>query len=646
MSNKTRYLQLSDTTLFEFDMLNENDTRSVSSADELCKAFILTKLLNGHYATFSPVSFEVSSVSETGGSLYNPRRMKSVNTLNHLSVPEDKREASWFTFFDNSLRFVDASIMNSIDVANIKAEQYAKYCSCPVSEEIDPEQNIFYYQNITDLESAPRWDVARLYFTSGYDFSDTFGVTLRLSVERNDRASLDLCNFYYDKGSVYKYMQYMASPIIFGNVIYDKYIEIKVPCLYDLLYGRAYFENADASQMCSLFDISQRTAIKISFAYTDSDDYTVSEIDLDQARLVRGINYNQETNCTYTKSNSITGTVPYTKTSSDNLGVYIAEDPDYPFIEFCGTWRGDPLTQETVYNFNRSIQLYDRSLIHTGESAYEVDEDYEVDTPAIQWVAVHQITCTFYKEDEEDELVVAKTETYTMNQDFSTTQTVFKYRPVLFDTEEVNEIVMVSFEYVMRLINTRDGVQFTKRGTLSATDIQKYFAKEINLDLSSMSPYKVYNRVIENQQNISTGSANARLKTKYVKVFYDTTTVTLDQDGNAYSNREYTLSLARSPKTYKFVFRQEDYNNNLKYLDLSDAYYKLYCRSVSGSEIIVEPTYSSNMNLVLGELEFNITSSTINKLYLVPEADRILSIIVQNDDNTISTMFEMRFTFA
>ena len=644
-TSKIRYLQLSDTTMLEYNMLNENSS-AADSEEELCDAVIMTKFLNGRYAVFSPASYEIESADSSGGHLYSLQKMKSMNTINHLSVPIDKRESQWFTFFDNSLRFVDDSMMNELSETSVKVEQYAKYCSSPVSTSIDPVQNPFYYKKVFDLTKAPRWDVVRLYYASGYDFSDTYGVTIRISVERNDRTYLDLCNLYYDRGTIYKYIQYMASPIIFGNVVYGKYVDIKLPSLYDLLDGRAYdSENADS--LSNLFDINPRTPIKISFAYTNEDDYTVSEIELDQSKIVQGLNYNQNTNCIYIKSNSLNGTVPMSKTSSDNLGVYLAEDPDYPFLEYCATWRDAPLTQETVYNFNRSIQLYDQSLVRSyGESAYEVDKDYEVELPAFQWVAVHQITTTFYKEDEENELVVAKTETYTMNQDFSTPQTIFKYRPVLFDEQELNDVVMVSFEYVMRLVNVTDGVQFTKRGTLSSVDIYKYFAKEVNIDLSSMTPYKVYNKLIESKQSVNVGNSNARLKTKYVKVFYDTTSVTLDDNGVAYGNREYVLHLSRSPKNYKFTFKQEDYNNNLKYLDLSDAYYSLYCRSNAGSEINIEPTYSDNMNLVLGELEFNVNSAVINKLYLVPENERYLSIIARNEDNTISTMFEMRFTFS
>lgn len=635
--DKTRYLQLSDTTMFEFIM--QNDSAEDISSNSLCTDFIITRTEDNHYLTFSPVSYEMS-VSETDSSytLQKLNRMTSMNTLNHLSVPADSKNSSFFSFLDNSLKYVDDRIFDKISTSNIKAKEYAKYCQ-PVSE----GKEIFQMYSISDMQTAPRWDTVRLYFVSGYDFSDMFGATLRLSVTRNDNSLLDLCSIFYNKSNIYKYLQYMASPIIFGNAIYNKFVEIKLPCLYDLTFGRSVSQDPDS--IYNVFNIKQGTTVKIGFSYIDSDDYETKLTEIDNSDISRSSASAENNICTYYKSRSVNGTIPVGKTSSDNLGIYIAEDPDYPFIEFCATWKNMPINREILYNFNRSIPLYDQKSISTGQTAYEVDKDYEAGLPDGQWMIVHQITATFYREDPEDELVTAKTETYTMDQDFSTDQTVFKYRPTLFDEDSLEGIVMVSFEYIIRLINTIDGVQFTKRGTLSSTDINKYYAGGVNLDLSQFRPYKVYNKISETSQTVSQGSVS-NIRTKYVKVFYDVTSIILDEDGTPYGNREYTLLVSRSPKTYKFVFKQEDYNGNLKYMDLTDTYFKLYCKNSAGSDIIVEPTYSDNMNQVLGELEFNLTTAVINKLYVVPEADRVLSIVAQNQDNSISTMFEMKFSFS
>jgi len=78
---------------------------------------------------------------------------------------------------------------------------------------------------------------------------------------------------------------------------------------------------------------------------------------------------------------------------------------------------------------------------------------------------------------------------------------------------------------------------------------------------------------------------------------------------------------------------------------LTDSYYKLYAKDNNGNDIIIDPTYSANMNLMLGELEFNISSNNINKLYNVAPADRYISIVAYNNDNSVSSLYDMRYTF-
>ena len=105
------------------------------------------------------------------------------------------------------------------------------------------------------------------------------------------------------------------------------------------------------------------------------------------------------------------------------------------------------------------------------------------------------------------------------------------------------------------------------------------------------------------------------------------------------------MALSHSPRNYKFVFKQEDINGNMNYLDMTDAYYKLVAKDINKKEIIIEPTYSNNMNLILGEIEFNISTANLTRLKAVPADDRNMSIVVYNADNSVSSMYDMKYTF-
>ena len=631
MSARTRYLQLSDTTMMEY-VVNETTYDKVDS-------YIHTVLADGHHAIFSTVEKEVVKI----GTEYVKRDNADIITLNnilHMAVPADEKSSNLFYFINNDYSLVDENIYTELNSDNIIAKEYGKYCKLNTTGTSLSSDNSEEKFEIFNTSESLGFDVIKLYFVSGYDFSDIFAGLLRLSIPRNDGKFLDLCNFIYTKGIVHKYIKFMTKPIIFGNFIYDKYIEIAVPSIKNF-YKVSYNDK-------TLGDIllgdngnnAYEPNVRILFSYIDEDDKKISDINVYDRNIL--LETYKNVKCIFSKTNSISGIIPTQNLTSDNLGVYIAESPDYPYLEFYGTWKGEPLTNDIVNKFNISIKLYDRAYVRK-EATYEVSKDYEVGSNLNQWVVIHEITSELI----DTNLNIVKTETYSMSQIFLPTDTDtprFYYRPILFDDQSLSlEGLTLHIKYLMRFINVEDGIQFLKQGSLSLTDLNKYNIRLAKLNFNT-TPYKVFNKIVENKQTLALTNTSNKLKSKYVKVFYDSTQITLDVNGEAYGNNAYTLVLSRSPKNYKFTFKQRDFNNNLKYFDLSDAYYKLYVKESNGNEIVVEPTYSNNMNIGLGELEFNLNTSIINKLKEVSPTDRKMSIVCYNTDGTLTSMYDMNFT--
>lgn len=631
MSARTRYLQLSDTTMMEY-VVNET---TYDKAD----SYIHTVLADGHHAIFSTVEKEVVKI----GTEYVKRDNADIITLNnilHMAIPADEKSSNLFYFINNDYSLVDENIYTELNSDNIIAKEYGKYCKLNATGTSLSSDNSEEKFEIFNTSESLGFDVIKLYFVSGYDFSDIFAGLLRLSIPRNDGKFLDLCNFIYTKGIVHKYIKFMTKPIIFGNFIYDKYIEIAVPSIKNF-YKVSYNDK-------TLGDIllgdngnnAYEPNVRILFSYIDEDDKKISDINVYDRNIL--LETYKNVKCIFSKTNSISGIIPTQNLTSDNLGVYIAESPDYPYLEFYGTWKGEPLTNDIVNKFNISIKLYDRAYVRK-EATYEVSKDYEVGSNLNQWVVIHEITSELI----DTNLNIVKTETYSMSQIFLPTDTDtprFYYRPILFDDQSLSlEGLTLHIKYLMRFINVEDGIQFLKQGSLSLTDLNKYNIRLAKLNFNT-TPYKVFNKIVENKQTLALTNTSNKLKSKYVKVFYDSTQITLDVNGEAYGNNAYTLVLSRSPKNYKFTFKQRDFNNNLKYFDLSDAYYKLYVKESNGNEIVVEPTYSNNMNIGLGELEFNLNTSIINKLKEVSPTDRKMSIVCYNTDGTLTSMYDMNFT--
>lgn len=631
MAAKTRFLQVSDVMMFEMKMLGADDICEQTGA----KSFICTKLNDGHIAFMSPISCECEQTFDstpehiTYKKKYSPL---SLNTLNHLAIPKDKQCSKWYSFLDPDYKYVDDSIYTSITGTQIKASQYGEFLTNPKY----PDGNHYpleqYYSGLSDM----RYDRIRLYFVNGYDFSNIYGVLMRITADGvQEGVMYDLCNFFFTKSNAYILVDYLASPVIFGNNIYDRYVEINVPCLYDLIN--------DTNDMITDLDIQikEYSPIKLSFSYIQDDDTVVDSVEYSINELFSNNTILDKINCEFTRTQVLNGTIPTTTINSDNLGAYIAECPDIPYLEFYATWRNDPLTKDIVWQFNKGIRLYDVSMV-SHEYDYEVDNDYQVQTDLKKWICMHEIKCSFFMGEEK-----VKDETYSMTQVFISDSDPYKfyYRPIIFDEDQGMFIDNVMIEYTMRFINVNDKVQFVKTATLSMYgNLSRFYAKGTSLKTSQMTPYKVYNKIIENKQE-HTGGNNGIQKIKYTKIFYNSTEIALDNDGViANGDYNYTLTISQAPKIYKFTFKKLQSNGMYSYMDLSNGYYKLFFKDSGGNDNTIEPTYSTNMNLYVGELEFNINSSMLSKMMSLEESERKMSIVNYNEDGSVSSMFDFMYT--
>ena len=637
---KTRYLQLTDTTMFEYNMQGENtEPQDIPILTRL----IYTETKDGHGALLSTVSCECEPDSSSGyKKLMDPA---SLNTINHFCVPKDSQASMWYHFVDPDYKYVDSSIFYELDPAQIKVKSFSEYLKNPEDPADYPLSCM--YDGIYGI----RWDSFRLYFVNGYDFSNVYGMMVRVSVDQLidefHTKPLDLCDFFFTKDNAYKLIKYLPSPILLGNDVYDRYIEVNVPCVYDLITQR---DREHHHTVCDDLNIKNNTVIKLMFSTVDDNDISLAPVEYTVGDLA-GENPETDTlnqnviseniNLSYSKSVTVKGSVPTENINSDNLGCYISEVPNRPYIQFYATWRDNPLTKDIVWRFNKGIRLYDQSYVKRN-AEYEVGDDYEVEHSERKWVAMHEIKLSFCMGS-----TVIKQEVYSMNQIFvsDSDPSIFYYRPMIFDTASGLYIDNIQIVYTMRFVNTDDNVQFIKVASMSLTgNMGKYYAMGTNLTKSDLTPYKVFNRIVENKSGDLSGGMNSPM-TKYVKVFYNSTDVILDDNGeNVYRNNTYTLPVSQAPKSYKFIFKNPGSDGRYKYMDLTDGYYNLMFKDSGGATVLIEPTYSTNMNMYLGELEFNISSGNLTKMASVDEQNRKMSIVAYNEDGSVSSMFDFNYT--
>lgn len=655
MSNKTRYLQLNDVMMLEYIM--KTDSRDSRNDETL----YFTKLLDNHLCVFSPNTYELTFM-ESGAKeakikiSRNGEENAIYNTMNHLAIPMDNKCSDWYTFIDNSYEYSEKD-----ELSSMKANEYMKYLKSPDNSD----------EKIVTLKvSAPLgYDEIRLYLVNGYDFSDMFGILCRIYVEtdfigaakKTNPQYIDLCNFFFTKGTGYKMIKWLTEPIIFGNNVYDRYLSIDVPSLHDIC------DNTDnpsvgTSDINSYLHIRKNAPIHIDMASVEEGDYELHKIKTESMRSIfsKSPILNELVNCEFIRTSSLHGAIPTERLTSDRLGVYMSLNDDYKCIEFCCTWEDGygnpkPLDFDTVSMFNNTIKLYDRDLIRE-HSRYEIDDEYEVDDSLAihNWVVLHTLDIAYVNENND----FVKKEKYTMTQMFDepNADVIFYYRPFIKDTSllEAIERGTVAIDYTVRLMNMRDMVQFMNDAHLNIppTKLMEYYINSTYISdeagndlLSRLTPYKVYNKIVESKHEINKNWTPVS-KIKYVKVFYDSTDVVLEgSNGTYYASNNIEVTLSPVPKNYKFVIKNRKQDNVYDYMDLSDGYYKLYAKDSNNNDIIIEPTYSSNMNLLLGELEFSLTAEIINTLMNVDPEMRHMSIVSYNVDNSVSSLFDFTYNF-
>lgn len=647
MALKNRFLQISDVMMFEYIM---HDGESDSEYQNLT-SFIYTKLKDGHTLLFSPISYECIKTidSDTGKDKYKILSDPlSINTLNHIAIPMDSNDSMFYHFVDPDYKYIDDSIMNTIYYNQIKSRMYGKHLINPSNPNIAPLEN--YFSGITDV----RTDSIRLYFVNGYDFGNIYGLYMRITVDGNDKLDgngyvvesdrlIDLCDILITKSNFYKLCKYSINPTMFGNNIYDRYIEVNIACVWDLINNK--YKEDNGTDLYNVLDINDNTNIRLSFAYITEDDMSLSILKYNDYNSGDKEKYptvdTDLLTLNYTRTSIMNGIIPRSELNSDFLGAYISECPDMPYLMFYATWRDKPLTASTVWSFNKGIRLYDRSLIKDDYDIV-VGEDYLPEYDMKKWIVIHEIKCSFCIQDR-----LIKEERYSMTQIFvnDSDPDKFFYRPIIFDEVTGMYIDNAQIVYTMRLINSHDKVQFVKMATISLYgNMSKYYIKGTSLKISNLTPYKIYNKIIDHKHE-HVGNVNGIQKTKYVKLYYSSTEVVLDDQGNVTDgNYNYVLNLSQAPKSYKFTFKKLAPNGSYDYMDLSNGYYKLYFKDDSMNDNLIEPTFSTNMNLYVGELEFNINMTMLNKLQNVSEQDRKMSIVLYNEDGSMSSMFDFLYT--
>jgi len=453
-----------------------------------------------------------------------------------------------------------------------------------------------FFDSSTSFSENYALDTVKVHIVSGYNFDDIPGFLLQIGAMDTAGNMLDLTNFtWINQVTGNSVIKFSLNALYLGNKFYDKYVEFKIPSVQELGGGT---------------DPGLETALSIAplsdvyFTYS-----TIPEIDGDN----------------YIIQERISLQLPVTS-QADSFNAFIAQSTGGDFIEFYATWN-DIIIGEYMGDIESGrIRLYTSN--NPNDNFEEFSDIYGAG--AAKWVVMHEIYV--YEHIRGNSLLTQKY-IFTQENNFSLPN---YFRPVIKNADIASSYTI---DYICRLTNRMDGTQIIRKASLASTDPQKYGRYFTRLNVDNYIPYKVFNRVEGEASTIVQTTDNR--KSKFVKVFYDTTRVLLNMANEVLPQGTGPLFLKRGDGNYKFSFDRidENANNEPMNVDLSGAYnYALLFILDDDTKIEIPPTYSSNMNVTLGELEFKIMEVQTAKL--LKQNNNSYSIIIKNPDGTSYTFYE------
>jgi hypothetical protein len=459
--------------------------------------------------------------------------------------------------------------------------------------------------NITDTTYA--YDTVKVHIVSGYNFDDVAGFLLQVRAEDSSGGMVDLSNFSYIKqidalGSA-DVIKFSSNTLYLGNKFYDKYVEFKIPSVYAL-------SGSSSSSLESTLLIKSLSDVFLTYS-------TIGTIQTDV--------YN---NNTYLLADSADMQLPVTSVA-DNFNIFIAESEYGDFIEYYATWNGEIIGSYIGDIESGRIKLYTSD--NPNDNYESFTDTYGSSSP--KWTVMHEI---FVYEQlpgiTAGSSILTQKFAFTQDNNFSSPN---YFRPVL---KNADLDVSYTIQYICRLSNRMDGTQIIRRASFASTDPKKYGLKFNRINVDNLIPYKIFNRVEGEKANVVQGSNIPQ--NKYVKVFYDVSNIILNENNSAYPDGVGPLFLKGGDSNYKFKFEKINSKNAQRQnIDLSGVFaYSLTFSLDNGSKIEIAPTYSNNMNTVIGEIEFKITGDQSHTL--LQQKKKKYTIMVKNPDKTTYVLYE------
>ena len=293
--------------------------------------------------------------------------------------------------------------------------------------------------------AAVRHDRARIYFPANYNFGEYQGIYLRIyTYDYQNKKFFDLSNFFFDATdtSTSNLLSSAVSPLLYQNILWNKYIELNIPSVYALSRQRQGGAPSLGSINNNLTDfrgLSQTAPIFVDFRF-----------------ITKIVQVSGTKN--YITSRKSTFQIPQIPQLED-LQLFVGESQSGDYFEIYPTYQG---------RFENFVIFNDNSV--------KLGKDYYL-----------EFDVTVFEEN-----IKAKTYTYKIEYDFTE---IIEFRPIIkYSTTKA----IIDVE--MRLINKDGGNTVTRKSSygMKPDQLSKYLINTKKINVRDTFKPKIY---VKNQYN-------------------------------------------------------------------------------------------------------------------------------------------------
>ena len=427
------------------------------------------------------------------------------------------------------------------------------------------------------------YDSVRYHLVAGYNLSNLDGIICSIQFLDANATYVTFSQILLQKGTAQEYT-YNPNPLKIGSQIYDKYFEIKVPSLKDMM--EKYLATGSSLKNQTLAYLTSNSTL----GYVVGSPMRIEVWEVKNTTTLNGYEkYNAENIAVL----SLESEDPFS-----NIGARIQESDRGEFFEYFAT---------DNMGFIEDFILFQNSIGNAYYINHQIDTLEQIGVALIQTNTFQSIQTTAY-------------------------DTPNYYRPII-----KNSSIAASFtlRYTMSLVNSTNQSRVIRIGTYTSTNPSQWGFKITPISLSVFpQSQKIYNRIYQ-QPNIITSSYNpsASQVVRYSNVFIQQNEVSsvsvplLIRNGvisenpaaevsTAQPSGRLTISISPFDNYYKFSIYKNGANGNVVKVDLGDtSNYKIAFLDNAGRKFYIPSLQDKSLaKSQEGEIAFKVDEFSADRI--------------------------------